>query len=106
MLIGCGWSLLVSNLSSIRSKASVPIRPPPGERMLHGPYGEQHQTYHRCQGHYHQPVSPCVLQSEQVGEPYRRYPTEDQDSPEDCGDAFFCCHKAHPPCVGQSLDLV
>src|SRR5215211_658634 len=106
MLIGCGWSLLVSNLSSIRSKASVPIRPPPREGVLHGPYGEQHQTYHRCQGHYHQPVSPCVLQTKQIGEAHRRYPTEDQHHPEDSGDAFFSCYQTHSPCVSQDLDLV
>src|SRR5215211_5866565 len=74
--------------------------------MLHGPYGEQHQPDHRCQGHYHQPVSPSVLQTKQVGEAYRCYPSEDQDGPQHSWDALLCCHKAHPSCVGQSLDLV
>src|SRR5215212_1473567 len=78
----------------------------PREGVLHGSYGKQHQSYHRCQGYYHQPVSPCVLQSEQVGEAYRRYPTEDQDGPEDPGDPFFSCYQAHPPCVSQYLDLL
>jgi hypothetical protein len=97
--------LLVSNLSRIRSKAPVPMRAP-GEGMLHGPYSEQHQPYHRCQGHNHQPVRPRVLQSEEVGEAVSRYPTEDQDDPEDSGEAFSGCDHAHPPCVGQDLDLV
>src|SRR5215217_8599356 len=78
----------------------------PREGVLHGPYGEQNQSDHRCEGYYHQPVSPCVLQSKQVGEAYRRYPTEDQHGPEDPGDALLSCDQAHPPCVSQDLDLV
>jgi hypothetical protein len=58
-----------------------------GEGMLHGPYGEKHQPDHRRQGHNHQPVCPRVLQTKQVGEAYGCYPSEDQNGPEDCGDA-------------------
>src|SRR5215208_8391399 len=74
--------------------------------MLHGPYGEQYQPDHRSQGHYHQPVRPRVLQSEEVGEAYGCYTTEDQNGPEDSGDALLGCDQTHPSCVGQSLDLV
>src|SRR5688500_11382774 len=74
--------------------------------MLHGADGEQYQPDHRRQGQYHQPVRPRVLQTEKVGESYRRYTPEDQNGPEDCGDALLRCHQTHPPCVGQSLDLV
>src|ERR671910_1591345 len=74
--------------------------------MLHGPYGEQHQPYHRRQGENHQPVSPGVLQAEEVGEAYGCYTPEDQNGPEDCGDALLCCDQTHSPSVGQSLDLV
>src|SRR5918993_4807039 len=74
--------------------------------MLHGPYGEQHQPYHRRQGQYHQPVRPRVRQAEEVGEAYRRYPPEDQNGPEDSWDALLGCYQTHSPCVGQSLDLV
>src|SRR5687768_16774758 len=74
--------------------------------MLHSPYGEKHQPYHRRQGHHHQPVRPRVLQTEEVGEAYGCYTPEDQNGPEDCGDALLCCDQTHSPCVGQSLDLV
>src|SRR5919107_5662700 len=74
--------------------------------MLQGPYGKQHQPYNRRQGHHHQPVRPRVLHTEEVGEAYRRYTTEDQDGPQDPGYAFFGCDQAHPSCVGQSLDLI
>src|SRR5215210_3853959 len=74
--------------------------------MLHGADGEKHKTYHRRQGQYHQPVRPGVLQAEEIGEAHGCYPTEDQNGPEDCGDALLCCDQAHSPCVGQSLDLV
>src|SRR5215218_2086930 len=58
--------------------------------MLHGTYGEQHKTYHRCQGQYHQPVCPGVLQTKQVGEANRHYPTEDQNSPKHSWEALSC----------------
>src|SRR5918999_6425883 len=74
--------------------------------MLHGAYGEQHKPDHRRQGHHHQPVRPRVLQAEEVGEAYGCYPSEDQNGPEDPGDAFFGCNQTHSPCVSQSLDLV
>src|SRR5918997_5775058 len=74
--------------------------------MLQGADGEQHQPDHRRQGQYHQPVRPRVLQAEEVGEAYSRYPPEDQNGPEDCWDALLRCDHTHPPCVGQSLDLV
>jgi hypothetical protein len=51
-------------------------------------------------------VRPRVLQAEEVGEAYGCYPPEDQNGREDPGDAFFGCDQTHPPCVGQSLDLV
>src|SRR5918998_3122407 len=74
--------------------------------MLQGPYGEQYQSDHPRQGQYHQPVRPRVLQTEEVGEAYSRYTPEDQNGPENCWDAFLGRHQTHPPCVGQSLDLV
>src|SRR5215218_3466268 len=74
--------------------------------MLHGPYGEQYQPYNRCQGHYHKPVSPSVLQTEEVGEAYRRYPPEDQYGPKHSWDTLLGCDQTHSPCVGQYLDLV
>src|SRR5215216_3357210 len=74
--------------------------------MLHCPYGEQHQPYNRSQGHHHQPVCPRVLQTEEVGEAYGCYATEDQDGPKDSGNALLGCDQTHPPCVGQSLYLV
>src|ERR687894_2069431 len=74
--------------------------------MLQGTYGEQNQSDHRSQGHYHQPVRPSALQTEEVGEAYGCYPPEDQNGPQHTGDALLGCHQAHPPCVGQSLDLV
>src|SRR5215203_7127973 len=74
--------------------------------MLHGPDSEQYQPDDRCQGHHHQPVRPRVLQAEEVGEAYHRYTPEDQDGPQDSGDALLGCYQTHPPCVGQSLDLV
>src|SRR5829696_6789735 len=74
--------------------------------MLHGPNSEQYQPDDRCQGHHHQPVCPRVLQAEEVGEAYHRYTPEDQDGPQDSGDALLGCDQTHPPCVGQPLDLV
>src|SRR5215210_7299426 len=77
-----------------------------GERMLQGADGEQHKPYNRRQRQYHQPVRPRVLQAEEVGKAHCRYPTEDQNGPEDSGDALLGGDQAHPPGVGQSLDLV
>src|SRR5919112_827873 len=57
--------------------------------MLQGADGEQHQPDHRCERHHHQPVRPRVLEAEEVGEAYSRYPPEDQDGPEDPGDALL-----------------
>src|SRR5215213_10045811 len=74
--------------------------------MLKGAYGEQNQRYDRRQGHHHQPVRPRVLQTKQVGEAYRCYPTENKNSPKHSWDALLRCDQTHPPCVGQSLDLV
>src|SRR5215208_3646394 len=74
--------------------------------MLQGAYGVQNQPYHPSQGHNHQPVCPRVLQTEEVGEAYSCDPPEDQNGPEDSGDALLGCDQTHPPCVGQSLDLV
>src|SRR5919112_849520 len=74
--------------------------------MLPGAYSEQYQPDHSSQGHNHQPVRPRVLQAEEVGEAYSRYPREYQDGPEDSGDALLGRDQAHPSCVGQSLDLV
>src|ERR671917_1853564 len=74
--------------------------------MLQGTYGEQNQSDHRSQGHYHQPVRPRALQTEEVGEAYGCYTPEDQNGPKDCWDALLRCDQTHPPCVGQSLDLV
>jgi hypothetical protein len=74
--------------------------------VLHGTDGEQNKPYNRRQGPHHQPVRPRVLQAEKVGEAYGCYPPEDQNGPEDSGDALFGCDQTHPPSVGQSLDLV
>src|SRR5215211_184255 len=74
--------------------------------MLQSPYGEQYQPDHRRQGHHHKPMRPRVLHAEEVGEAYNRYPPEDQNGPQDSGDALLRCDQTHPPCVGQSLDLV
>src|SRR5215213_7926754 len=74
--------------------------------MLQGAYGVQNQPYHPSQGHNHQPVCPRVLQTEEVGEAYGCYPPEDKNGPQDSGDALLRCDQTHPPCVGQSLDLV
>src|SRR5215216_1797686 len=74
--------------------------------MLQGPYREQYQPDHRCQGHYHQPVSPRALQAEEVGEAYRRYPPEYQNGPLHSWDALLCGDQTHPPCVCKPLDLV
>src|SRR5215203_6445537 len=74
--------------------------------MLQGADGEQYQPDHRSQGHHHQPVCPRVLQTEEVGEAYGCYATEDQDGPKDSGNALLGCDQTHPPCVAQSLDLI
>src|SRR5215208_4472123 len=74
--------------------------------MLHGAYGEKYQPDHRRQDYNHQPVRPRVIQAEEVGEAYGCYTPEDQNGPEDSGDALLCCDQTHSPCVGQSLDLV
>src|SRR5215207_4929708 len=74
--------------------------------MLHGAYGEKHQSDHRRQGNDHHPVCPRVLQSEEVGEAYHRYTPEYKDGPKHSGDVLFGCDQAHPSCVGHSLDLI
>jgi hypothetical protein len=74
--------------------------------MLHGAYGEQNKPDHRRQGHNHKPVRPRILQAEEVGEAYSRHTSEDQDSPEDPGDALLRRDQAHPPGVGEDVDLV
>src|SRR5215217_637863 len=74
--------------------------------MLHGADGEQYQPDHPRQDHNHYPVRPRVLQTEEVGEAYGCYPPEYQSGPQDSGGALLCCDQTHPPCVGQSLDLV
>src|SRR5215212_409911 len=74
--------------------------------MLQSPYGEQYQPDHRRQGHHHKPMRPRVLHAEEVGEANSCYPPEDQNGPQDSGDTLLRCDQTHPPCVGQSLDLV
>src|SRR5918992_2014870 len=51
-------------------------------------------------------MCPCVLQTEEVGEAYRRYPTEYQDGPQDPWDALLGRDQAHPPGIGEGIDLV
>src|SRR5215207_5054857 len=78
----------------------------PGEGVLDGADREQDQPYNCRQGYHHQPVGPRVLQPEEVGETYRGHPPEDKHRPEDPWDAFLGRDQAHPPGVGQPLDLV
>src|SRR5215212_5847184 len=69
-----------------------------GERVPQCADGEQNQPYNRSQGHYHKPVGPRALQTEEVGEAYRRYSPEYQNGPEDSGDALLRGDQPHPPC--------
>src|SRR5215210_4327193 len=114
---GVSRSVLTSSLSDVAELAGLePLKyqiegscadpGTSGEGMLQGADREKHQPDNRRKRHHHQPVRPRVLQAEEVGEGYRCYPTEDQDGPEDSGDALLGCDQAHSSGVGQSLDLV
>ena len=76
------------------------------ERVLQDADSEEYQRDHRCQRRHHQPVCPGVLQTEEVGEAYRHYPSKDQNDPQDRGHALAGGDQAHSPGVRQRLDLV
>src|SRR5215211_6899473 len=51
-------------------------------------------------------MRPRALQTEEIGETYRRCPPKYQNSPKHCGDDLLGCYQARPPSVRQSLYLV
>jgi hypothetical protein len=51
-------------------------------------------------------MRPRALQTEEIGEAYRRCSPKYQNSPKDPGDDLLGCDQAHPSCVRQSLYLV